>query len=82
MVKVTLVHSEWCHFCPTAKKMWRELQEQCNFEYEEVELDTPEGKELAKKFKIRSIPTTIIDDQVAFVGVPDKAQASNVCNDS
>jgi glutaredoxin len=60
--------------------MWRELHEQCDFEYEEVELDTPEGKELAKKFNIRSIPTTIIDDKVAFVGVPDKAQASNVCD--
>jgi thiol-disulfide isomerase/thioredoxin len=78
LVKVTLVHSEWCHFCPTAKELWRELKEKYDFEYEEVELDTPEGKELAKKFKIRSIPTTIIDDKVVFVGVPDREKASYV----
>lgn len=80
MVKVTLVHSELCHFCPTAKKVWRDLKEQCDFEYEEVDLGSPEGKELAKKFNIRSIPTTIIDNKVAFVGVPDKEKASNVCD--
>ncbi len=78
MVKVTLVHSEKCHFCPTAQKMWRELKEQYDFEYEEIDLDTPKGREIAKEFKIRSIPTTIIDDKVAFVGVPDKKQASKV----
>ncbi|MDW7732416.1 MAG: thioredoxin family protein [Methanolobus sp.] len=78
MVKVTLVHSEWCHFCPAAKSLWRELKDKYDFEYEEVELDTPEGKELAQKFKIRSIPTTIIDDKIAFVGVPDREKASNV----
>ncbi|MDG6243881.1 MAG: thioredoxin family protein [Methanolobus sp.] len=80
MVKVTLVHSEWCHFCPTAKKLWRDLKEKYDFEYEEIELDSSEGRELARQFNIRSIPTTIIDDKVAFVGIPDKDQASNVVN--
>ena len=78
MVKVTLVHSEWCHFCPAAKNLWRELKEKYDFEYEEVDLDTPEGKELASKFNIRSIPTTIIDDEIVFVGVPEREKASNI----
>lgn len=75
MKKVILVHAEWCHFCPNAKQLWRELREKYGFEYEEVELDTPEGKELAAKFKIRSIPATIINDKVTFVGVPELDKA-------
>ncbi|MBC7085216.1 MAG: thioredoxin family protein [Methanomethylovorans sp.] len=76
MVKVTLVTAEWCHFCPTAKQVWRELKEKYNFEYSEVDYDSPEGKKLVDEFSIVSVPTTIIDDQIAFVGVPDKNKAS------
>jgi glutaredoxin len=76
MVKVTLVTAQWCHYCPTAKKVWRELKEKFNFEYEEIEYESPEGEKLADKFSIVSVPTTIIDDQIVFVGVPDKDKAS------
>jgi thiol-disulfide isomerase/thioredoxin len=78
LVKVTLVHAKWCHFCPTARKTWQKLNDEYDFEYKEVDIDSPEGKELAEKFKIRSIPTTIIDDKIVFVGVPDEDQASKV----
>jgi glutaredoxin len=76
MVKVTLVTAQWCHYCPTAKKVWRELKEKFNFEYEEIDYESPEGEKLADKFSIVSVPTTIIDDQIVFVGVPDKNKAS------
>lgn len=76
MVKVTLVTAQWCHYCATAKKVWRELKEKFNFEYEEIDYESPEGEKLADKFSIVSVPTTIIDDQIVFVGVPDKDKAS------
>lgn len=76
MVKIILVTAQWCHFCPTAKQVWKELKEKFDFEYEEVDLDTPEGEKLVEKFSIASVPTTIIDDKIVFVGVPDRDKAS------
>ncbi|MBN2489115.1 MAG: thioredoxin family protein [Methanosarcinaceae archaeon] len=78
MVKVILVYAKWCNVCPTAVKLWRELKSKYDFEYEEVEVDTPPGMELATKYGIRGVPTTIIDDKVAFVGVPDKLKAASM----
>ena len=75
MVKVTLIHATWCHVCPSASKLWNELKEEYGFEYNEVDVDTPEGQELTTKFSIMGVPTTIIDGTVAFVGVPDRDKA-------
>jgi glutaredoxin len=75
MVKVTVVTTKICPYCPPAKKVWQELKKQYNFEYEEVDASTDKGQQLAKKFNIRTVPTTIIDDRVAFIGVPPKQKA-------
>jgi glutaredoxin len=75
MVKVTVVTTKACPFCPVTKNLWRELKKQYTFDYEEVDASTDKGQELAKKFDIRSVPTTIIDDKVAFIGVPPKEKA-------
>ncbi|WP_440952413.1 glutaredoxin family protein [Methanococcoides sp. FTZ1] len=75
MVKVTLVHASWCHVCPAAKKLWNDLRSEHDFEYEEVDIDTPEGDALSEQYSIMAVPTTIIDGQVAFVGVPKKGDA-------
>jgi len=78
MVKVTLVYAKWCNVCPSAIKLWRELKSKYNFEYEEIEVDTPEGIGLAAKYSIRGVPTTVIDGKVAFVGVPNKLKAASM----
>ncbi|MEL4305008.1 glutaredoxin family protein [Methanococcoides sp. LMO-2] len=75
MVKVILVHASWCHVCPAAKKLWNDLKSEHDFDYEEVDIDTPEGDELSEKYSIMSVPTTIIDGEIAFIGVPDKGEA-------
>lgn len=75
MTKVTLVHASWCHVCPAARKLWQSLNEKYDFEYSEVDFDTPEGDKLSEQFSIMSVPTTIIDGDVAFVGIPDKDKA-------
>ena len=43
--------------------------------YEEVDALSPEGQEMVERYGIMSVPTTLIDGKVAFVGVPDKAKA-------
>lgn len=75
MVNVTLVHASWCTVCPAARRLWTDLKSQYNFEYKEVDVETPEGQELLDKFGIVGVPTTIIDGEVAFVGLPKKADA-------
>ncbi|WP_135604400.1 thioredoxin family protein [Methanococcoides sp. NM1] len=75
MVKVTLVHASWCHVCPAAKKLWNDLRSEHDFDYEDIDIDTPEGEALSGKYSIMSVPTTIIDGEVAFIGVPGREEA-------
>lgn len=75
MVKVTLLHASWCTVCPSARRLWTELKSQYDFEYKEVDVETPEGQALIDKFGIVGVPTTIIDGEVAFSGIPKKADA-------
>jgi thioredoxin 1 len=38
-------------------------------------VETPEGQALVDKFGIAGVPTTIIDGEIAFTGLPKKADA-------
>ncbi|HXY88750.1 MAG TPA: thioredoxin family protein [Candidatus Acidoferrales bacterium] len=77
MTEVILLTHKGCPVCPTAKQFWEDLRSKCEFEYKNVEIYTPEGLGFIKKFAIRSVPTTIIDGKVEFVGVPQKSIALN-----
>lgn len=75
MVKVTLIHASWCTVCPAARRLWNDLKSEYDFEYEEIDVETPEGQALIEKYGIVGVPTTIIDEKVAFTGLPKKADA-------
>jgi thiol-disulfide isomerase/thioredoxin len=75
MAKVRLVYASWCPSCPAAKSFWTRLRQEIPFSYEEIDIDTPRGKELAERFGIRSVPTTLVGDRPYFVGVPDRQRA-------
>jgi thioredoxin 1 len=75
MVKVTLVHASWCTACPAARRFWKELKSEHNFEYEEINVESPEGQALVEKYGIVGVPTTLIDGELAFTGLPKKADA-------
>ena len=77
MVKVSLVYAKWCNVCPTAMKLWHDLKSRYDFEYEELDLETPEGMALVVEHSIHGVPTTIIDGKVEFVGVPKKLEAAS-----
>lgn len=74
MKHLQLLSAEWCVYCPVAKKIIDEVRKEYKntFEYEEVDIDTAKGRNLALKFGIMSVPAIIIDDEVAFIGAPNK----------
>ena len=75
MTKVIIITTKICPYCSPAKKLWRELQKQYSFEYEELDATSERGQELVKRFNIKTVPTTIINDRIAFIGVPPKEKA-------
>ncbi|MCS7261960.1 MAG: thioredoxin family protein [Aquificaceae bacterium] len=72
---VILLVSQWCATCPDAEALWKRLQAEYGFKYEVLDVAQPEGRMWAKKLMIRAVPSTIIDGKLAFVGVPDEAEA-------
>lgn len=74
-MKVTLVHADWCPVCRATKKLWNELSGEYGFEYEEVELTSPQGIEYVKKYSLHSVPATLINGKIAFLGLPDRNKA-------
>ncbi len=78
MVKVQLVYTKSCVYCPAAKQIFKDLKKAHKFEYEEVDASTPEGQKLAMKYSIMSVPTIIVDGKVQWVGVPQKDKVISV----
>lgn len=64
-----------CPHCPAAKELFRSLKKEYNFDYEEIDAMTPEGQKLVEKHGIMGVPTTVINDTVAFVGLPSREKA-------
>ena len=76
MTKVTVVYTKSCPYCPAAKALWKSLQKELKFDYEEVDAVSPKGQQLVEKFGIMAVPTSIVDDgKDVIVGVPSKDRA-------
>ncbi|MGA7075884.1 MAG: thioredoxin family protein [Halobacteriota archaeon] len=75
MTEVLLLTHKGCPVCPIANSFWEKLQQSCDFDYQHIEVYTPEGLQLIRQYNIRSVPTTLIDKKVEFVGVPDRDKA-------
>jgi len=74
-MKVTLIHADWCPICQATRKLWNELKKEYHFDYEEVNLTSPQGIEYVKKYFIHSVPATLIGDRIAFLGLPERDKA-------
>lgn len=68
-MKVELVVSEWCQTCHQAEKIWRGIAEKKAIDFAVVDMGQPEGRELATRLRIRSIPAIVIEGELAQIGV-------------
>jgi glutaredoxin len=66
---VELLVSDWCPTCPQAEQVWRAAAAERDFELAVVDLAQPEGRELAQRLRIRTIPALVIDGELKAVGV-------------
>ena len=75
--KVTLITSPVCHApCEEAKTVWREVRQEHRFKFEEVDITSLRGRELAATHNIFTTPTTLINGRVAFRSVPKRDHAA------
>ena len=72
MPNVTLLVSPTCSACPSAKSLFKELRVKYSFSYREVDINSPDGQELADRHAVRAVPATIINGRLTFVGVPSR----------
>jgi len=71
-VKVEIITSETCPFCPPAKEIVKKVCKKLGKKVVLVEtsINTAEGEARAQAFGIVSVPTILIDDEPKFTGPP------------
>lgn len=76
-MKVEVLVSHWCPTCPAAEAVWRQVAAERDVELAVVDLSRPEGRELAGRLHVRTVPSTVVDGVLRSVGVPtpDEARA-------
>ncbi|MFA9459613.1 glutaredoxin family protein [Thiohalorhabdus sp. Cl-TMA] len=74
-MKVTLLVSEWCSVCPNAERIWRQVNEEKDFELEVLDVAQPEGRKVVAEKLIKTVPATLVDDALKKVGVPGAEEA-------
>ncbi|MDH5536580.1 MAG: thioredoxin family protein [Betaproteobacteria bacterium] len=77
-MKVELLVSEWCPTCPQAERVWRRIATERDIEFAVLDLAQPEGRELAQRLRIRTIPAVVIDGELKAVGVQEPAEAQRM----
>lgn len=75
MIEVKLFSATWCGPCRAFYPIFEELKSEFpDIEFTKIDID--ENKALAMEYKIRAVPTLIIDNDGALdelVGVPEKS---------
>lgn len=68
-MKVQLMISQWCPTCPRAEQVWHQVAQERSFEFALVDVGQPEGRELAARLNLRSVPSVVVDGVLKAVGV-------------
>lgn len=82
MAKVSVIYAQWCPSCPATKSFWKKLRNDIPFQYEEIDIETDRGREIAERHNIKTVPTTLINGRTYFVGTPEKSRAIQVLKSS
>ena len=81
-MKVELVVSEWCQTCHQAEKVWRGIAEKKAIDFAVVDMGQPEGRELATRLRIRSIPAIVLDGELVQIGVHPESECLKLVADA
>ena len=74
-MKVQLLVSDWCASCHQAEKVWREVSEEREFEFDVVDMGQSEGRELVNRLRLKTIPALVVDGKLTAIGVQTRQQA-------
>lgn len=74
MIKVTLIHPQGCSHCVAVKATLEKMKaDYPELTIEEIDMVTPEGQEMVKKYNILSSPGILINDEFfAFGGATEE----------
>ena len=76
---VVLLISKWCEECVPADNAWKRLyEERKDFNYRSLDVSEPEGRRMSIELYIRSVPSTVINGKLSYVGISTKEEASEL----
>ncbi|MGE3062272.1 MAG: thioredoxin family protein [bacterium] len=70
-MKIIVLVGRWSHECKEVEKFWKYTVRKIPVELEIIDVDSDKGMNLMDEFEVSSVPVTIINDEVAFIGMPD-----------
>ena len=74
-MKVELLVSDACAPCVQAERVWREVARERALAFTVVNLDRTEGRALAERLQIRTIPALVVDGVLVAIGVQSPKEA-------
>jgi glutaredoxin len=80
--EVQLLVSEWCPSCHQAETVWQQLAGERTIRFNVVDMAQPEGRELVKQLRIRSVPAVVVDGELAAVGLLERSRALELVPDA
>lgn len=74
-MKVQLLVSESCVPCGQAEKVWRQVAAERGLDFSVVNLDQPEGRALASRLQLKTVPALLVDGSLIAIGVQSLEEA-------
>jgi len=77
-MKVQLLVSDACAPCDQAEKVWRGVVAERELDFSVVNLDQPEGRQLADRLQLQTIPALVVDGVLVAIGVQNADEAQSL----
>jgi len=74
-MKVQLLVSDACAPCDQAEQVWHEVVAEREVNFSVVSLDEPEGRQLAERLQLKTIPALVVDGVLVAIGVQSAEEA-------
>lgn len=74
-MKVQLVVTDACEPCDQAEAIWREVAAEREMDFAVVRLDSPEGRRIADRWRLRTVPALVVDGRLVAIGVQSPVEA-------